>query len=145
MVAAHMNPSFRNLLLRWVVLGIGVALATHLIPGLSCDGAVPLLVVVILLSFFNAVIRPLLMLFALPFIVMTLGIGVFLINALLFMLVGRLVDGFHVASFGSALGGSLVVSATNFLLSAFRRPPPPPRRRGPPPPSQAGGGDVIDI
>ncbi len=141
-----MNVSLRNLLLRWLVLGIGVAIATHIIPGLECDGLAPLFVVVILLSFINAVIRPVLMLFALPFIIMTLGVGIFLINALLFLLVGRLVDGFHVASFGSALGGSLVVSATSFLLSAFnRRTPPPPQRKGPPPPSAGGRGDIIDI
>ncbi len=141
-----MNPSLRNLFFRWLVLGIGVAIAAHIIPGLHCDGPVPLLIVVILLSFFNAVIRPVLLLFALPFIIMTMGVGVLLINALLFLLVGRLVDGFHVASFWSAFGGSLVVSATNFLLSAFRsRKPPTAPRRGPPPQAGGSGGDIIDI
>jgi len=65
------------------------------------------------------------------------------INALLFLLVGRLVDGFHVASFGSAVGGAIVVSLTNLVLSTFRgrRPPPP----APPPPPTPRRDDVIDI
>jgi putative membrane protein len=63
------------------------------------------------------------------------------INALLFYLVGRLVSGFYVAGFGTALEGALVVSATNFIASRLTRPPPPPpvsRRKAPP-------DDVIDI
>jgi putative membrane protein len=64
------------------------------------------------------------------------------INALLFLLVGRLVEGFHVAGFWPAVGGSLVVSVTNLLLSVFlrgRRPAPrAPRREKRP-------DDVIDI
>ena len=100
-----------------------------------------LVAVVLLLSFFNAILKPLLVLFTLPFIIVTMGLGVVVINALLFLFVGEIVKGFHVAGFWSALGGSVVVSITNLLVSSLMRggktkpPAPPPRKPD----------DVIDI
>lgn len=113
--------SLTQLLLRWAVLALGVVLATKLVPGLRCDDGATLVAVVVLLSLFNTVLKPLLVLFTLPFIVLTLGLGVIVINALLFLLVGRLVDGFHVAGFWPAVGGALIVSVTNLLLSGGGR------------------------
>ena len=90
--------------------------------------------------------------FTLPFILLTLGLGVIVINALLFMFVGRLIEGFYVDSFWSALGGALIVSITNLVFSGFAR-----RMSVPPPRSPQGGtgpsrrtvrekkDDVIDI
>lgn len=139
-----MNNAFVNLLVRWLVLAIGVILSTRLVPGIRCDDGQTLVVVVLVLSFCNAVLKPLLMLATLPFILLSLGIGIWIINAGLFYAVGRLVDGFHVAGFGSALFGSLIVSVTsmvmNRLLSPPRLPAPPPRSSGP-----AKQDDVIDI
>ena len=137
-----MNKAFVNLLVRWMVLAQGVALSTKLVPGIKCDEGLTLAVLVQLLSFFNEVLKPLLMLFTLPFIVLTLGLGIWLINALLFYFVARLVDGFHVAGFGSALLGALIVSLTSMIMNSIMRPPPKPPA-GPP----AGGKreDVIDI
>ncbi|ACB75992.1 membrane protein of unknown function [Opitutus terrae PB90-1] len=143
--------SMTQLLLRWAVLAVGVALATKLVPGIRCDDAVTLVVVVVLLSLFNAVLKPVLLLFTLPFIVLTMGLGIIVINALLFLLVGRLVDGFHVASFWSAIGGALIVSVTNLLLGGLTRSQPRRRDEPPPPPTNRGGrergksDDVIDI
>ncbi len=112
-----MNHPFVNLLVRWAILALGVVLSATLVPGISYTTGTTLAVVVLLLSFFNAVLKPLLMLFTLPFIVLTLGIGVWLINAFLFFIVGKLVDGFHVAGFGSALLGAAVVSLTNLFVT----------------------------
>ena len=135
-----MNNAFVNLLVRWSVLALGVVLSTVLVPGISYDTGLTLFVVVLLLSFFNAVLKPLLLLFTLPFIVLTLGIGIWLINALLFYFVGRLVQGFHVAGFGSALFGALIVSVTNLVMSRVLAPP-----RAPPAARPAKRDDVIDI
>jgi len=135
-----MRPSGSNLLVRWLVLALGVALSAKIVPGISYDSGVTLLVVVALLSLFNAILKPVLVLFTLPFVVLSLGLGVWLINALLFLAVSRLVEGFHVRDFWAALWGALIVSVTNIVLSGiFRvrrlpRPPPPPKRD-----------DVIDI
>ena len=141
-----MNNAFVNLLVRWMVLALGVVLSTKIVPGIRCDTGTTLVVVVALLSFFNAVLKPLLLLFTLPFIVLSLGIGIWIINALLFYWVGRLVDGFHVASFGSALVGALIVSVTNLIMNRVLRPPRPPGAAAPKPSARpAKGDDVIDI
>jgi putative membrane protein len=157
-----MNHPFVQLLVRWLVLAAGVTIAANVVEGIRCDSRETLLAVVLVLSFFNAILRPLLLLLALPFIVMTLGLGVVVINAFLFLLVGRLVEGFYVAGFWSALAGAIIVSLTgwaaNLLLAGGGRNPPrgpgrgggggtrtrvassPPEKRAPP-----GKGEVIDI
>jgi putative membrane protein len=128
-----------NLLLRWSIIAVGVALSAHIVPGITYDDGVTLLVVVALLSLFNAILKPLLVIFTLPFVVLSLGLGVWMINAFLFLAVSRLVDGFHVRDFWAAMWGSLIVSLTNIILSGLvkTRKLPPPR----PPKSD----DVIDI
>ena len=138
-----------QLLVRWSVLALGVTLATKLVPGIQCNDASTLLIVVVLLSFLNAVLKPLLVLFTLPFIVFTLGLGIVLINAFLFLLVSRVVDGFFVVSFGSAFFGAIIVSITNMILTNMLR------SKGPPPGGGKGRGgkgrgagsppDVIDV
>ena len=152
-MSAEMNPRLVQLIVHWVVMALGVTLATKLVDGISCDSTATLIVVVLLLNFFNAIIKPVLVLFTLPFIVLTLGLGVVVINALLFMFVGRLVDGFHVAGFWPAVWGALVVSVTNLILSRFTRKAAVPRNEAPAegaPPVRAPlvkkkPDDVIDI
>ncbi len=87
-----------------------------------------LIIVVILLSACNVFLKPLLMLFSLPFIILTFGIGIWVINALLFLFVAALVSGFHIDSFGSALWGALVVSITSGVATLLFGSPNP--RRG---------------
>ncbi len=143
-----MKHPLLQLLVRWSVLALGVVIAAKIVPGISYNEPMTLFVAVLLLSFFNAVLRPLMVLFTLPFIVMTMGLGLVLINALLFLLVGRLVNGFLVESFWSALGGALIVGITNVLISSLMKGPPRDPRGG------GGGGtrkaplsqgDVIDV
>jgi putative membrane protein len=105
------------------VLAIGVMLATKIIPGIAYDTGTTLLVVVLLLSFFNVILKPLLVLFTLPFIILTMGLGMIVINALLFLFVGKLVDGFQVSGFWAALGGALIVSVTNLIFTRMLAPP----------------------
>ena len=128
----------KQLFVRWLVLAIGVILATKLVHGISCSDLPTLIVVVLLLSLFNAILKPLLLLFTLPFILLTMGLGVILINALLFFWAGNLVEGFYVANLWAALWGGVVVSATNLVASLIVRGPP----RGPKPEKRD---DVIDI
>src|SRR4051812_39576427 len=137
-----MNSPIKQLLVRWLVLALGGMLATKVVPGISCADGATLLAVVVLLSFFNLILKPLLVLFTLPFILITMGLGIVVINALLFLLVGRLVVGFQVASFGSGGGGWRVVSVTTWLGSSFGRgnaKTRPPQERKP------KRDDVIDI
>lgn len=140
-----MNSWFKQLLIRWLILALGVTLAAKLVEGISYVDTMTLLVVVVLLSFFNAILKPLLVVFTLPFIFLTMGLGVLVINALLFLWVGNLVDGFHVAGFWAAMKGAVIVSLTNLIVSSLIRSPKPAPRNPPPPPKDGGRGDVIDI
>ena len=133
-----MNHSLGNWLVRWGVLALGVALSAHIVPGIGYRDFTTLVVVVLLLSFFNLFLKPLLVLFTLPFIVLTMGLGVIVINALLFLFVGWLVNGFYVAGFWSAVGGACVVSVTNFVMSRVLGAPSQSR-------PTAKSDDVIDI
>ncbi len=129
----------KHLLIRWLVLALGVILATRLVPGISYSDGPTLIVVVLVLSLFNAILKPLLLLFTLPFILLTMGLGIILINALLFYWAGSgLIAGFVVNSFWSAIGGAIVVSVTNLVISILTRGPPRPPKAPTP-------GDVIDI
>ncbi len=142
-----MNHPFLQLLVRWSVLALGVTLATKLITGIHCDDVGTLAAVVLLLSLFNAVLKPLLVLFTLPFILLSLGLGMLVINAFLFMLVGKiLTPDFRVESFWSALGGALIVSVTNIIISMVigKKPRPPGGPGSGTRPSEKRG-DVIDI
>ncbi len=93
--------------------------AAHTSEGIKYDNMGALFAVVIMLSVLNLVLKPLLILFTLPFVVLSLGLGLWFINALLFLLAGKLVSGFEVASFPSALWGALVVSLTSVLTNVL--------------------------
>lgn len=132
-------------LVRWVVLALGVMLATKIVPGIECNEGTTLVAVVLLLSLFNAVLKPILVLFTLPFILITLGLGVVLINALLLQFVGHLVKGFVVESFWSALGGALVISVTNLFVSFLTRGTKVEVRSRRKPGRKGKDDDVIDV
>lgn len=144
-----MNKGSFNQVLRWLFLAMGVALAAKVVPGIRCDDGLALVVVVILLSLFNAFLKPLLVLFTLPLVVLSAGFGLWLINALLLWGASRLVDGFRVDGLFAALMGSLIISITNMAFSVLfnartvkvQRGPAEPPRPTPPP----GKGDVIDV
>ena len=104
--------SFKQIFKSWLLIALGVLIASNIFPGIRYTDTGALIVAVLLLSLCNVFLKPLLMLFALPFIILTFGLGIWLINALLFLLVGNLVEGFAVDSFGYALAGAFVVSLT---------------------------------
>ncbi len=107
----------------WLVLAIGVLISAFLFPGIEFGSNwVSLLLVVFLLSLFNLILKPLLIFFTLPFIILTLGIGVWLINAAMLYWAASLVSGFTITSFWSALGGALVISLVNLGYSMITRP-----------------------
>src|ERR1019366_1120198 len=121
-----------QLLVRWLVLALGVFFATKLVHGIHCSDVPTLIVVAAVLGLFNAILKPILLLFTLPFIILTMGLGVVLINALLFFWSGSLVEGFYVADLWAALWGGVVVSVTNLLVSIITRSPPKPPKAAKP-------------
>lgn len=107
---------------RGLISALGVLVGSYLIDGINYESGATLLLVVVVLGLFTAVLKPLLVLLALPFVVLTLGLGVLFINALLYLLVGNLVPGFTVDGFGSAFLGALVITLLNLLFSGWISP-----------------------
>jgi putative membrane protein len=106
----------------WFLIALGVLVAAHVNDGISYDGGWTLFWVVTIMSVLNTIVKPLLVLFTLPFILLTLGMGIWLINALLLVWTAKLVSGFHVDSFGSALWGALIVSFISVLVNTLLTP-----------------------
>ena len=104
-------------LIRCVITGFAVLIASQIIPGIEIHGLAAGMVAVVVLAFLNALVRPLLYLLSAPFIVLTLGLFMVMINAFLLHLVAILVKGFEVSGFWSAVGGAILISLVSGILN----------------------------
>ncbi|HVJ58534.1 MAG TPA: phage holin family protein [Terrimicrobiaceae bacterium] len=107
--------------IRWLVTTVAVLVAAHVIPGVSYEGWGTLLGASLLLGIINAFVRPILLLLSLPWIILTMGLFIFVINALLLLLVSKIIPSFQVSGFWSAFFGAIVISLVSWLLSSFFR------------------------
>jgi putative membrane protein len=108
-------------LLRWVVTTVAVFVAAP-VAGIQYDSVGCLFAASLLLGIINAFIRPVLLLLSLPLILVTLGVFILIINAVLLKLVGGIIPCFHVPpGFWHPFFGALVISVVSWLLSAFFR------------------------
>jgi putative membrane protein len=108
-------------LIRWFITTLAVMAAAWVLPGISYDTTGALIGASLLLGIINAFVRPVLLLLSLPFIIVTMGLFIFVVNALLLMLVSSLVPPFHVDGFWNAFFGAILISLVSWLLSAFFR------------------------
>ncbi|HIQ88415.1 TPA: phage holin family protein [Candidatus Galligastranaerophilus faecipullorum] len=107
------------LLLRWILFALAIMFTAWLIPGIEVDGFKSALLVVVIMALINIFIKPLLVLITLPINLLTLGLFIFVINALLLLLLGRIAPGFEVDGFLSAFLGSVVISFLGALISSI--------------------------
>jgi putative membrane protein len=108
--------------LRVLTVAAGLWAAAKLVSGISVEDSWTLLAAALLLGIVNAVIRPVLVVLTLPISILTLGLFLLVINAAMLGLVARLLDGFEVAGFWSALAGSVIVSIVSWIASSFIGP-----------------------
>jgi putative membrane protein len=111
-----------NLLIRLIINALALWLATRLVDGISFDGQIVFLFVVALVfGAVNTIVKPILMVLTFPFLIVTLGLFLLVLNAAMLWLTGAISDaaglGFHVSSFKAAFIGGLVVSVVSFVLS----------------------------
>jgi putative membrane protein len=106
-----------RLILRALLNAFALYVADYFLEGIALTGAVAALVGGLVLGVVNAIIRPVLIVFTLPFTLITLGLFIFVVNAICFGLAAALVPGFSVAGFWSALGGALIVSIVSWILN----------------------------
>ncbi|MDE0949824.1 MAG: phage holin family protein [Halioglobus sp.] len=108
-----------GIILRTLITGLGIWLATYLVPGVSAVSTEALIWAAIALGLINAFVRPVLVLLTLPFTILTLGLFLLLLNAGMLNLASWFVDGFNVVGFWSAVFGAIVVSLVSGLCSHF--------------------------
>jgi putative membrane protein len=106
-------------LIRLVVNGVAVMVAAYLIPGLHVATTASAFIAGIVLGLVNAIVRPLLIVLTLPFTLLTLGLFIFVVNAICLALVAWMVPGFTISGFWAALFGALVISVVSWLLSGI--------------------------
>lgn len=108
-----------RLLAIWIINALALLALPWIIPSVQVASFGTALFVALVLGLINTVLRPLLILLTLPVTLLTLGLFIFVINALLFQLAGYLIDGFNVGGFWPALVGSIVYSVISWALSGL--------------------------
>jgi putative membrane protein len=114
----------------WAVTAISLWIASHAFRGIKFSSSGALLVAALLLGFANAWIKPAITLLTLPLTLVTLGFFLLVINALMILLVAKLVKGFKVSGFWTAMFASIFVSILSMIFAAllgdyFNAPAPP--------------------
>ena len=108
-----------RLLVTWIINAVALLALPYVIPSIRVASLGTALVVAVVLGLINTVLRPLLILLTLPVTILTLGLFIFVINALLFQLAANLIKGFEVGGFWPALLGSIVYSLISWALSSL--------------------------
>lgn len=108
-----------NILINLILATLAVGLTAYLLPGVTVDNWVTALVVAVVLGIINALVKPLLVLLTLPITIVTLGLFLFVINALLVMLAAAIVPGFQVDGFLWALIFSLILSLVSSVFGSI--------------------------
>jgi putative membrane protein len=108
-----------KLLLRWLLLAGALLLVAKLYPGVQVTSYGEALIAAFVIGLLNTLVRPVLVLLTLPVTLITLGLFLFVINALMFYWASAMLDGFDVRSFGAALLGSLIYSVCGLAIDAL--------------------------
>ena len=105
-----------KIIIRWLLLAAALLLVAHLYSGVVVLSFGSALIAAFVIGLFNTLLRPLLVLLTLPVTLLTLGLFLFVINALMFWSAAGLLSGFKVDSFGSALIGSVIYSIASTII-----------------------------
>jgi putative membrane protein len=112
-----------HFLLTWLLTAVALVITAKIVPGFVVTSFVAALVAAVILGLINAIVRPILVVLTLPITLVTLGLFLFVINALTIWLAGSITPGFLVQGFGPALIGSIVLtivaSVLNFVVERF--------------------------
>jgi putative membrane protein len=107
-----------KIVVRWLLLAAALLLVAQLYPGVVVASFGSALIAALVLGLFNTLLRPILVLLTLPVTVLTLGLFLFVINALMFYFAASVLKGFNVTGFGAALIGSVLYSLCGLVIDA---------------------------
>lgn len=105
-----------KIIVRWLLLSAALLLVAHLYPGVVVQSFGAAMIAAFVLGLLNTLLRPLLVLLTLPVTLITLGLFLFVINALMFYFAAQMLDGLQVAGFTAALIGSLIYSLCGMVI-----------------------------
>ncbi|NMM79139.1 phage holin family protein, partial [Acidovorax sp. SRB_24] len=105
-----------KLIFKWLLSAAALLLVAYLYSGVEVKSFTTALIAAFVIGLFNVVLRPVLVVLTLPVTIVTLGLFLFVINALMFWAAAGVLDGFHVRGFGAALLGSLMYSALGLVI-----------------------------
>ena len=111
-----MLRAMTKVFVRWLMLAGALLLVAHLYPGVTVKSFSSALAAALVLGLLNTLLRPVLVLLTLPVTVLSLGLFLFVINALMFWAAASLLDGLAVAGFAAALIGSLIYSLCGMVI-----------------------------
>lgn len=114
-----MSEELTLLLTHWAITSVSLWLASQLFRGIRFADTASLVVSALLLGLANAIVKPLLIVLTLPLTVLTFGSFLLVINALMILLVSRLVRGFSVSGFWTAFFASIFIAIFSFLLTVY--------------------------
>lgn len=108
-----------NLIIRFLLSGVAVMAIAYFLPGVHVADYQTALLVALVLAIVNIIIRPLLVVLTIPLTIITLGLFLLVINALMILLVDYLIAGFHVSGFLQALIFSVILSLLNTIIGGI--------------------------
>lgn len=111
-----MSAELTDFLIHWAIMSLSLWVASYLFNGLSFANRSSLLVSALVLGFANAILRPILVFLTFPLTLLTLGLFLLVINALIIMLVSALVKGFKLSGFWTAFFVSIFIAAFGFFI-----------------------------
>lgn len=107
-----------KLLLKWLLSAAALLFVAYIYSGVEVNSFSSALIAAFVIGLFNVVLRPVLVVLTLPVTIVTVGLFLFVINALMFWAAASVLDGFHVTGFGAALLGSLIYSVLGVLIES---------------------------
>ena len=110
-----------KLILTWLLAACALLVVAYLYPGVQVQSFTSALIAAAVIGLLNAVVRPILVVLTLPVTIVTLGLFLFVINALMFWAAASVLDGFRVNGFLAALLGSLIYSVLMLVVNAAVR------------------------
>jgi putative membrane protein len=112
-----MVDTLREFLAHWGVTALALWLTSFIFHGISFSSKKSLLISALLLGFVNAVVRPVVVILTIPLTLITFGLFLLVINAVMMMLVSSLVPGFRISGFWTAFFASIVVTLISIIVS----------------------------
>ena len=107
-----------KLILKWLLSAVALLRVAYIYSGVQVNSFTSALIAAFVIGLFNVVLRPVLVVLTLPVTIVTVGLFLFIINALMFWAAASVLDGFQVRGFGAALLGSLIYSALGVLIES---------------------------